>query len=75
MSTLELATKIENLSAEDYRMVVMLIDRLTNNSGNMATKSADEIVEELMQSVQKSATGYTKSARDVSAKMKAKYAV
>lgn len=75
MSVAELTTKIERLSTEDYNMVVMLIDRLSSNPDGLEKKSADQIVAELSQSVEKSDAGYTKSARSVSSKMKEKYAV
>ena len=75
MSIAELTTKIEGLSVEDYNMVVMLIDRLSSRTESFEKKSADEIVEELTQSMKKSDLGYTKSARSVSSKMKEKYAV
>ena len=75
MSIAELTTKIESLSVEDYNMVVMLIDRLSSQSDGLDKKSADEIVDELNQSIKKSDLGYTKSARSVSSKMKEKYAV
>ena len=75
MSIAELTTKIESLSVEDYNMVVMLIDRLSSRTESFEKKSADEIVEELTQSMKKSDLGYTKSARSVSSKMKEKYAV
>lgn len=75
MSIAELTTKIEGLSVEDYNMVVMLIDRLSSQTESFEKKSADEIIAELTQSMKKSDSGYTKSARSVSSKMKEKYAV
>lgn len=75
MSIAELTTKIEGLSVEDYNMVVMLIEKLSSKDESFENKSADEIVAELTQSMQKSDLGYTKSAHSVSSKMKEKYAV
>lgn len=75
MSTAELTTKIESLSVEDYNMVIMLIDRLSSGTDSFEKKSADEIVAEIAQSMKKSDLGYTKSARDVSSKMREMYAV
>ena len=66
MSIAELTSKIEKLSAEDYNMVVMLIDRLSSKQEGLERKSADEIVAELTQSTERSEAGYTKSAHSVS---------
>ena len=75
MSVAELTSKIERLSVEDYNMVVMLIDRLSSQDDYLRKLSADELVEELTQSMKKSDLGYTKSARGVSSSMREKYAV
>lgn len=77
MSIAELTTKIENLSAEDYNMVIMLVNRLAEKSeaGGLKKLSEDELVEELAESIRKSNTGATKSARAVSKSMREKYAV
>lgn len=77
MSIAELTTKIENLSAEDYNMVIMLVNRLAEKSEAIGLKklSEDELVEELSESIRKSNMGATKSARAVSKSMREKYAV
>jgi len=75
MSVAELTSKIESLSSEDYNMVVMLIERLSSNDNSIKRMSADELVLELTQSMKKSDSGLTKSAKDVSLKMREKYAV
>lgn len=75
MSVAELTSKIESLSVDDYNMVVMLIDRLSSQDSGIKKMNADELVEELTQSMNKSELGYTKSARSVSSKMKEKYAL
>ena len=56
MSIAELTTKIENLSAEDYNMVIMLVNRLAEKSEASGLKklSEDELVEELSESIRKS---------------------
>ena len=66
MSIAELTIKIENLSAEDYNMVIMLVNRLAEKSEASGLKklSEDELVEELSESIRKSNMGATKSARD-----------
>ena len=61
MSIAELTAKIESLSADDYNMVIMLVDRLSEK--------------ELTESIQKSDKGVTKPARTVSKSMREKYAV
>lgn len=75
MSVAELTSKIESLSVDDYNMVVMLIDRLSSQDSGIKKTNADELVEELTQSMNKSELGYTKSARSVSSKMREKYAL
>lgn len=77
MSIAELTTKIENLSAEDYNMVIMLVNRLAEKSEAIGLKklSEDELVDELSESIRKSNTGETKSARAISKSMREKYAV
>ena len=49
MEVAELTTKIENLSQEDYNMVIMLVNRLSEKSenGEMKRMSEDELVEQL----------------------------
>ena len=49
MSIAELTAKIEGLSADDYNMVIMLVDRLSEKSeGNgLRRLSEDELVKEL----------------------------
>ncbi|MEQ2542392.1 hypothetical protein WMO27_13760 [Lachnospiraceae bacterium CLA-AA-H183] len=77
MSIAELTAKIEGLSADDYNMVIMLVDRLSEKSeGNgLRRLSEDELVKELTESIQKSDRGVTKPARTVSKSMREKYAV
>lgn len=77
MGIAELTAKIESLSAEDYNMVIMLVNRLSEKSENsgLKTLSENELVEELSASIRKSDTGATKSAREVSKSMREKYAV
>ena len=77
MGIAELTAKIESLSAEDYNMVIMLVNRLSEKSENNGLKrlSENELVEELSASIRKSDTGATKSARAVSKNMREKYAV
>lgn len=77
MSIAELTAKIERLSADDYNMVIMLVDRLSENSGKDGLKklSEDELVKELTESIQRSDGGATKPARTVSKNMREKYAV
>ena len=77
MSIAELTAKIENLSEEDYNMVIMLVNRLSEKSemGGLQRYSEDELVEQLSESIKKSNDGATKSAREVSENMRKKYAV
>ena len=77
MNIAELTAKIESLSADDYNMVIMLVDRLSEKSeGNgLRRLSEDELVKELTESIQKSDRGVTKPARTVSKSMREKYAV
>ena len=77
MSKAELTAKIEGLSPDDYNMVIMLVDRLSEKSeGNgLRRLSEDELVKELTESIQKSDKGVTKPARTVSKSMREKYAV
>lgn len=71
MSIAELTNKIESLSAEDYNMVIMLVNRLSEKSeiSGLAKLSEDELVEELSESIKKSNMGATKSAKAVSGSM------
>ena len=77
MSIAELTAKIEGLSPDDYNMVIMLVDRLSEKSeGNgLRRLSEDELVKEHTESIQKSDRGVTKPARTVSKSMREKYAV
>ena len=77
MSIAELTAKIEGLSPDDYNMVIMLVDRLSEKSGGNGLRrlSEDELVKELTESIQKSDRGVTKPARTVSKSMREKYAV
>ena len=77
MEVAELTTKIENLSKEDYNMVIMLVNRLSEKSENCALEKMgeDELVEQLSDSIRKSNLGLTKSAKEVSRSMRDKYAI
>lgn len=77
MSIAELTAKIEGLSADDYNMVIMLVDRLSEKSeeNRLRRLSEDELVKELTESIQKSDKGATKPARTISKSMREKYAV
>lgn len=77
MGIIELTDKIERLSADDYKMVIMLVNRLSEKNETMTLKrlNEDELVEELAESIRKSDMGATKSARSVSESMRKKYAV
>lgn len=77
MGITELTDKIERLSADDYKMVIMLVNRLSEKNETMTLKglNEDELVEELAESIRKSDMGATKSARSVSESMRKKYAV
>lgn len=77
MSISELTAKIESLSVDDYNMVIMLVNRLSEKSDMDGLKklSEEELAEELAGSILKSDMGATKSARTVSENMRKKYAV
>ena len=77
MGITELTDKIERLSADDNKMVIMLVNRLSEKNETMTLKrlNEDELVEELAESIRKSDMGATKSARSVSESMRKKYAV
>ena len=64
MGTAELTAKIESLSEEDYNMVIMLVNRLSEKSeiGGLQKMSEDEIVEQLSESMADS-FGYCNSDR------------
>ena len=53
MSITELTTKLEQLSADDYKMVIMLVERLAEKSEMSALRrlDEDELVEELSDSI------------------------
>lgn len=53
MSIAELTAKIEGLSPDDYNMIIMLVDRLSEKSeGNgLRRLSEDELVKELTESI------------------------
>lgn len=55
MSIAELTAKIEGLSPDDYNMIIMLVDRLSEKSGGNGLRrlSEDELVKELTESIQK----------------------
>lgn len=59
MGIAELTAKIESLSAEDYNMVIMLVNKLSEKPENNGLKrlSENELVEELSASIRKSDTG------------------
>jgi hypothetical protein len=65
------------LSEEDYNMVIMLVNRLSEKSevNGLQRFSEDELVEQLTASMEKSNNGETKSAQEVAKQMRAKYAV
>lgn len=77
MGIAELTAKIESLSEEDYNMVIMLVNRLSEKSEKFGLQklSEDELVEQLSDSIKKSDMGVTKPAREVSRSMREKYAV
>ena len=77
MGIAELTAKIESLSAEDYNMVIMLVNRLSEKSESHGLQkfSEDELVEQLTNSMEKSNKGEIKSAREISKQMREKYAV
>lgn len=77
MSTVELAKKIESLSADDYNLVIMLVNSLSekNINKNMKKYSEDELVAELTESIRKSDNGDTVSAKELSKKMRERYAI
>ena len=77
MRIAELTAKIERLSADDYNMVIMLVERLSENTGidEMRKLSEDALVEELSKSIEKSDTGATQSALMVSDRMRKKYGI
>ena len=75
MSNTELLNKINLLSPEDYNMIVLLVDRLEQNSHAFPKLSEDELVEELSHSIEKSNNGHTRPARQISREMREKYAV
>ena len=77
MSIAKLTAKIESLPVEDYNMVIMLVDRLSEKSeiNGLKRLSENELVEELSSSIEKSNMGETKSAREVSKSLREKYAV
>lgn len=77
MVTAELTAKIESLSREDYNMVIMLVNRLSEKTeiDGLPKLSEDALVEQLSESIRKSDMGATKSARAVSKDMRDKYAV
>lgn len=77
MGTAELTAKIESLSTEDYNMVIMIVNRLSEKTemGGLQKLSEDDLVEQLSESIRKSDMGATKSARAVSKDMRDKYAV
>lgn len=53
MGTAELTDKIESLSADDYNMVIMLVNRLTEKSdmNDLQRLSEDQLVEEMTESI------------------------
>jgi hypothetical protein len=77
MGIAELTAKIESLSEDDYNMVIMLVNRLSekNELNGLQRFSEDELVEQLTTSMKRSDNGETKSASEVSMQMREKYAV
>ena len=77
MGIAELTAKIESLSEEDYNMVIMLVNRLSEKSeiSGLQKLSEDEWVEQLSESIRKRDMGATKAAREVSRSMREIYAV
>ncbi len=77
MGIAELTAKIESLSAEDYNMIIMLVNRLSEKSetGGFEKLSEDALAETLSESIRKSDMGATKPAGTVSKSMRKKYAV
>ena len=75
MITTELIEKINLLNPEDYNMVVILIDRLSQNTYSFSKLSEDELVRELSQSIAESDSGFTKPARQISQEMRKKYGI
>jgi hypothetical protein len=77
MGTAELTAKIESLSAEDYNMVTMIVNRLAEKSkaDGLPILSETQLIEELSESIRKSDAGATKSAQQISMSMREKYAV
>ena len=62
MGIAELTAKIESLSEEDYNMVIMLVNRLSEKSEKFGLQklSEDELVEQLSDSIKKSDMGLQK---------------
>ena len=77
MGIAELTAKIESISEEDYNMVIMLVNRLSEKPEKDGLKKLgeDELVEQLSESIRRSEMGVTKSAKEVSQRMRDKYAV
>lgn len=46
MSAAELAIKLEALSQEDYNMIVMLVDRLSDKPSNVLKKAREKYVKQ-----------------------------
>ncbi len=46
MSVAELAVKLEALSQEDYNMVVMLVERLSDKPSNILKKAREKYVKQ-----------------------------
>lgn len=46
MSVAELAIKLEALSQEDYNMIVMLVDRLSDKPSNVLRKAREKYVKQ-----------------------------
>ena len=46
MRVAELAIKLEALSQEDYNMIVMLVDRLSDNPSNVLRKAREKYVKQ-----------------------------
>ncbi|MGN0482935.1 MAG: hypothetical protein ACI4HI_05215 [Lachnospiraceae bacterium] len=77
MCKTDLIDKIDKLSADDYNMVLMLVNRLSEKSetDRFQKLSEDALVEQLSESMKKSDKGETKPAREVAKSMREKYVV
>lgn len=75
MTTRELVSMIEGLSADDYNRVVALVEKLSSQHIKPVKLNRSEIIRQLLTSAQRSDAGETRSARSVSKAMRDHYAV